>query len=89
MSHNLSIKHVQTVKVGNRAYLWVNLSTLYGNIKESRQCCYTRYNGIWCLEDGDKEPDMCERLSDKFHGKDGQMWLNYIYMNETEVYASV
>lgn len=73
--NKLTIEYVQVVKVGNRAYLWVNLSTE----TETRQCCYSRYSGTWCHEDGDCEPQMTTALRDLFHGKKGDKALTKCY----------
>lgn len=81
----LTIQYVKIVRYGNRRYLWVNLITE----TETRRCCYTRYNGIWQHEGGNKEPAMSETLRDRFHGKIGQSALNDCYKKCTETTIGV
>lgn len=74
-TEKLTIYPVSKTKVGSRVYFWVNLETE----KETRHCCYTRYNGMWCYEDGDKEPEMSDMLKSEFHGAFGNERIQRCY----------
>ena len=75
--NKLTIEYVRNIVVGNRVHLWVKLSTE----NETRECCYTRYNRVWCYELGDREPEMSNELHKLFDGKKGNAALNKVYNN--------
>lgn len=79
--NTLKITFCDKVKVGNRVFFWVFLETE----KEIRACCYSRYNGSWCYDDGDAEPKMSDELRALFHGKKGNAALNKCYKTGDEV----
>lgn len=73
--NKLTIEYVKNIVVGNRVYLWVKLSTE----NETRECCYTRHNRVWCYEIGDCEPEMSNELRILFDGKKGNAALYKVY----------